>query len=66
MALLVESGKHGATNKTDTEKNGLYIIMFTSEVYTLQDNTTIYGQVITSGELIVRVQYLCSIKLDTN
>ena len=48
-ALLVESGKYGAINTTDTTSNGFYVIMFTSESYTLHDNTTIDGQIITSG-----------------
>ena len=30
MALLVESGKYGAINTTDTTTNGFYVIMFTS------------------------------------
>ena len=49
MALLVESGKYGAINTTDTTSNGFYVIMFTSEAYTLQENTTIDGQIITAG-----------------
>ena len=36
MASLVESGKYGAINTTDTTTNGFYVIMFTSEYYTLQ------------------------------
>ena len=36
MASLVESGKYGATNTTDTSTNGFYVIMFTSGAYTLQ------------------------------
>ena len=36
MASLVESGKYGAINTTDTSTNGFYVIMFTSGVYTLQ------------------------------
>ena len=43
MASLVESGKYGAMNITDTTTNGFCVIMFKSEAYTLQDNTTIYG-----------------------
>ena len=31
MALLVESGKYGAINTTDTTSNGFYVIMFTSD-----------------------------------
>ena len=49
MASLVQSGKHVAINTTDTSTNGFYVIMFTSESYTLQDNTTNYGQIITAG-----------------
>ena len=40
--------------------------MFTSEAYTLQDNTTIDGQIITAGELVVKAQYISSMKVDTN
>ena len=40
--------------------------MFTSEAYTLQENTTIDGQIITAGELVVKAQYLCSVQIETN
>ena len=66
VASLVESGKYGAINTTDTSTNVFYIIMFTSGAYTLQENTTIDGQIITDGELVVKAQYLCSIKKYTN
>ena len=66
MASLVESGKYGAINTTDTSTNGFYVIVFTSGAYTLQENTTIDGQIITAGELVVKAQYLCSMQLDTN
>ena len=59
MASLVESGKYGAINTTDTSTNGFYDIIFTSGAYTLQENTTNYGNIITSGELVVKAQYLC-------
>ena len=39
--------------------------MFTSGAYSLQENTTIDGQVITAGELVVNVKYLCSMQVDT-
>ena len=54
MDSLVESGKCGAINTTDTKTNGFYVIIFTSEAYTLKDNTTIDGQNITAGELFVK------------
>ena len=44
MASLVESGKYGAINTTDTSTNGFYVIMFTSGAYTLQENTKIDGK----------------------
>ena len=46
--------------------NGFYVIMFTSGAYTLQENTTIDGQNITAGELVVKAKYLCYVKIDTN
>ena len=49
MALLVESGKYGSINTTDTSTNGFYVIMFTSGAYILQGNTSIDGQIITAG-----------------
>ena len=66
MALLVESEKYGTINTTDTKTNGFYVIMFTLEVYTLEDNTTIDGKIITAGELVVKAQYICSMQVDTN
>ena len=40
--------------------------MFTCVAYTLQENTTIDGQIIAPGELIVKAQYLCSMQIYTN
>ena len=51
---------------TDKSKNGFYVIMFTSEACTLQDNTTIDGRIITAGELVVKAQYSCYMQVDTN
>ena len=66
MASLVESEKYGAINKTETKTKLCYVIMFASEAYTLQYNTTIYGQMITAGELVVKPQYICYMQVDTN
>ena len=59
MASLVESGTYGSINTTDTSTNGFYVIMFTSGEYTLQENKTIDGKIITAGELVVKEQYIC-------
>ena len=64
MASLVESGKYGAINTTDTSTNGIYVIMFTSGAYTLQENTTINGQILIAGELVVNAKYLSSMQVD--
>ena len=66
MASLFESDKYVAINTTDTSTNGFYVIMFTSGAYTLQENTTIDGQIITAGELVVKARYTCSMQVDTN
>ena len=40
--------------------------MLQSEKYTLQDNTTIDGKIITAGGLILKSQYFCYMQVDTN
>ena len=54
MVSLVQYGKYGSINTADTSTNGFYVIMFILESFTLQDNTTIDGQIITAGELVVK------------
>ena len=66
MASLVEPGKYGVINTTGTTKNGFYVVMLTSEAYTLQDNRTLDGKIITAGEFVVKSQYLCSMQVYTN
>ena len=63
MASLVESGKYIAINTTDKSTNGFYVIMYTSGAYTLQENTIIYGKIITDGELVVKEKYLCYMQI---
>ena len=66
MASLLESVTYGAINTTDTAINRFYVIMFTSEAYTLQNNKTMDGKIIPSDELVATEQYLCSMQVDTN
>ena len=49
MDSLVQYGKYGAINTTYTSTNGFYVIMFTSESYTLQINTKTGRNIITAG-----------------
>ena len=53
---------YGAINTADNTSNILYVIQFISESYMLKNNTTIYGQVIYAGELVVKEQYLFSMQ----
>ena len=62
MESLVQSSMYGDINIDNTTKNRLYAIQFLSKGYTLQNNTTIYGKAISSGELVVKAQYLCSVQ----
>ena len=66
MASLVQSGMYSAIDTDDTTTNGFYVIKLLSDVYKLQDNTTIDGQVIYAGELVVKAQYLSSMQENTN
>ena len=53
---------YGSINTDYTTTNGLYVIQLLSEAYTLQNNTTIYEQVVSAGELVVKAQYICSMQ----
>ena len=66
MASLVQPGKYGAINTDDTTKNGFYVIKFISEAYALQNNTQIDWQIISAGELVVKVQYIFSMQENSN
>ena len=66
MALLVQSGKSGIINTVDTITNKCYVIKFISEEYTLQNNTTIYGQIISADELVVKEKYIFSMQENSN
>ena len=52
MDSLVLSRKYGAVNKTDTEKNWSFVIMFKSEAYKLPIITTIDGKIVTAGKYL--------------
>ena len=51
---------------TQKKKDGFYVIISTPEAYKLQDNTTIDGTDTSAGKLVVKLQYLCSMQVDTN
>ena len=66
MTSLVQSGMYGAINTYETAKNGFYVILFISEAYMLQNNTSIDGQSISAGKLVVRAQYRFYMQENTN
>ena len=62
MSALVQSGKYGAINTEYQTTMVYYVVIYFSEPYTLQDDKTVYKQVINTGELIVKAEYLSIIK----
>ena len=48
MASLVQSGKYVDVVTSDTTTNGFYVTKLISEAYTLQNNTTIDGNIISA------------------
>ena len=52
MYLIVMEGENGAIDADDSSCHGYYIIKMSSSTYTLQTELSIYGQVISSGEMI--------------
>ena len=49
MSSLVQYGKYGSMNTTNTSTMGYYVIKFVSDAYTLQYDTTCEGQLISSS-----------------
>ena len=66
MASFVQSVIYVAINIDDTTSNGFYVIKFISEAFMLKNNTIIYGQVISAGELVVKAKYIFSVQENTN
>ena len=54
MASLVQYINYGPMNTTYTSSMGYYLIKFVSESYTLQDDTTWDGQLISAFVLAVK------------
>ena len=62
MASLIKSGKFGNMNKKDTSTMGYYVIKFFSEAYTLQEDITCDGKIISAVELVVGSKYLSCVQ----
>ena len=66
MASLFQSVNYGAINTSDTTIKGYYVMKFISEAYTLENNTTTDGQIISAGKIFVKAQYLFSMQENSN
>ena len=66
MASLIQHGNYGAIYTVKTTKNWSDVIKLISEAYTLQNNTTITGRIISTGQLVVKAHYIWSIKENSN
>ena len=66
MSALVQNGKYGAINNSDLTTMGYYAVKFLSKPYRLQDDKKVYKQVIKSGEIIVKAEYISITKTITN
>ena len=53
-------------NTTDTSEMGYYVIQFFSEAYTLQDETTCNGKIISASELFFKAHDLSCMKENKN
>ena len=62
---MAKTGKYGEINTTDTNTMGYCVIKLFSESYTLQEYTTCDGQIVTAGELVVKVQHMKCMKDNT-
>ena len=58
MSALVKTAKYCFINIADTKRMVYYVIKFTSESYTLREDTTCGGNFSLSGEIVFRDQYI--------
>ena len=63
MSLIIMEGKCGAIDADDYSCHGYYIIKFYSSSYIFQSDLNIYGQVMSSGEMICEVTYFFPIDM---
>ena len=64
MSLIIMEEKYGAINTDDHSCHGYYIIKFYSYPDTLQSYLSIYGQVVSSGEMVREGTYYFLININ--
>ena len=66
MSLIIIARKCGAIDDDDYSCHGYYIIKFSSSPYTLEGDSSIDGQVISSGEMVREGNYLFPININSH
>ena len=64
ISLIVMEGKNGSIDTEDSLCHGYYIIKFSSSPYTLQSDSSIDGQVISSGKSLREGTYFFPININ--
>ena len=64
MSLIIIEGKYGAIDTDDYLCHGYYIINFPSSPYTLQEDFSIYGQVISPEKIVCERTYFFPININ--
>ena len=66
MSLIIMKGKNGVIDTDDSSCHGYYIINVSWIPYTLQSDLSIYGQVISSGEIVCEGTYFFPIIINSH
>ena len=59
LASTITENSYGSVNTDDPQTEGFYIVMFTSEPYSLQEEINVHGDIINCGTLVCDAKY-CS------
>ena len=65
ISLVVMEGKYGVIGTDDSSCNGYYIIKFSSSLYTLQADLSIYCEVIYYVEMVCEENYFFPIDINS-
>ena len=64
MPFIIIEEKYGAIDANDSACHGYYIIRFSSSTYTLLEDLSIDGQVISLGEMVFKGTYYFPININ--
>ena len=66
MYLIIIEGKYGTIDTDDSSCQGYYITKVSSSPYTLQEDLSIDGHVISSSEIVCEVTYFFQININSH